>query len=101
MIEIIDSMCRQIASKFKNPIYIDNLPQDFVRPSFYIELINCIDTDLTSSSQERQMTFQITYFGKKDAMQNVSSIELYAVWTAIEKLFYRSLMIFVNDYKKD
>lgn len=100
MIDILNSICRQIASKFKNPIHIDNLPQKFIRPSFYIELLNNRDTELTSSSQERQMTFQITYFGTKDEMNNVSTLELYSVWSVMEKLFYRTLMISENDYKK-
>lgn len=100
MFDILNAITEQIAAKFKNPIYIDNLPQDFVRPSFYVELLNSTDTDMTSGLQERQMAFQITYFGKKDEYEVVSKSELYAVWMILEKLFYRSLYIKENDYKK-
>ncbi len=101
MINILNAICETIASKFnKNPIYIDNLPQGFIRPSFYIELVNSKDTDWNSASQNRQMTFQIMYFGKKDNFNNVSTIELYSVWSILEKLFYRALKVNKDDYKK-
>lgn len=100
MFDILNAITEQIAAKFKNPIYIDNLPQDFIRPSFYVELLNSTDTDMTSGLQERQMAFQITYFGKQDEYSVVSTSELYAVWMILEKLFYRSLYINKEDYKK-
>lgn len=104
MIDVLNAICETIASKFtKNPIYIDNLPQGFIRPSFYIELVNSRDTDLNTTAQNRQMTFQIMYFGRKDNFNNVSTLELYSVWNILEKLFYRALKVNYDnhiDYKK-
>lgn len=104
MIEILNAICETIASKFKtNPIYIDTLPQGFVRPSFYIELVNSRDTDFNTTAQNRQMTFQIMYFGNKDSFNNVSTLELYSTWGILERLFYRALRVNYEDridYKK-
>lgn len=101
MINILNAICETIAKEFpKSPIYIDNLPQGFVRPSFYIELVNSRDEDLNSTAQLREMTFQIMYFGKKDDFDNVSTIELYSVWNALERIFYRALKVNKDDYKK-
>ena len=99
MIDVLNAICETIASKFtKNPIYIDNLPQGFVRPSFYIELVNSRDTDLNTTAQNRQMTFQIMYFDRKDSFNNVSTLELYSTWGILERLFYRALKVNYKDY---
>lgn len=101
MIDILNAICETIAMKFtKNPIYIDTLPQGFVRPSFYIELVNSKDVDYNTVAQNRQMTFQIMYFGKKDSFNNVSTTELYAVWSILEGILYRTLRVNEYDYKK-
>ena len=101
MINILNSICSHIAERFEtNPIYIDTMPQDFKRPSFYIELVNSKDTELNLGAQRREMTFQITYFGPKDNFNNVSTLNQYAVWNTLEKIFYRSLKVNDNDYKK-
>lgn len=105
MINILNAICETIASEFKKkPIYIDTLPQGFVRPSFYIELVNSKDTDWNMTVQNRQMTFQIMYFGQKDAFNNVSTLEMYSTWNTLERLFYRTLRVIDEndreDYKK-
>lgn len=101
MVNILNAICETIAKEFtENPIYIDNLPQGFVRPSFYIELVNSRDTDWNTIAQNRQMTFQVMYFGGKDNFDNVSTLELYSVWSILERIFYRTLKVKDNDYKK-
>lgn len=103
MIDILNAICETIASKFKDsPIYIDTMPQNFKRPSFYIELVNSKDTDLNAEAQRREMTFQIIYFGRKDNFDNVSTLDQYAAWSILEKIFYRTLEVNkeTNDYKK-
>ena len=101
MINILDAICETIAKEYpKCPIYIDNLPQGFIRPSFYIELVNSRDTDWNFTAQNRQMTFQIMYFGKKDDFNNVSTLEIYPVWNVLERIFYRTLRVDKEDYKK-
>lgn len=102
MINILNAICETIASQFKkSPIYIDTLPQGFVRPSFYIELVNSKDTDWNSTTQNRQMTFQIMYFGRKDDFNNVSTLELYSTWHTLERLFYRTLKVTDESNKED
>lgn len=101
MIDILNAICETIAKEFKhNPIYIDSLPKDFKRPSFYIELVNSRDEDLNSTAQLREMSFQIMYFGERDDFDNVSTIELYSVWSILERIFYRALKVDEEDYKK-
>ena len=101
MVNILNAICETIAKEFtENPIYIDNLPQGFVRPSFYIELVNSRDTDWNTIAQNRQMTFQVMYFGMKDNFGNVSTLDLYSVWNILERIFYRTLKVKDNDYKK-
>lgn len=103
MIDVLNAICSNIATRFKNsPIYIDTMPQDFKRPSFYIELVNSKDTDLNSEAQRREMTFQIIYFGRKDNFNNVSTLDQYATWSVLEKIFYRVLEVDKDkrDYKK-
>ena len=101
MINILNAICETIAKDFsKHPIYIDNLPQGFIRPSFYIELVNSKDIDWNTTTQNRQMTFQIMYFGEKDDFNNVSTLEIYPVWNVLERIFYRTLRVDKEDYKK-
>lgn len=101
MVNILNAICETIAKEFtENPIYIDNLPQGFIRPSFYIELVNSRDTDWNTIAQNRQMTFQVMYFGRKDNFNNVSTLEIYSVWNILERIFYRTLKINDNEYKK-
>ena len=101
MINILNAICETIASQFKkSPIYIDNLPQGFLRPSFYVELVNSRDEDLNSTAQLREMTFQIMYFGIKDEFDNVSTIDMYSTWNVLERIFYRALKVDEEDYKK-
>ena len=101
MINILNAICETIAKDFsKYPIYIDNLPQGFVRPSFYIELVNSKDIDWNTTIQNRQMTFQIMYFGEKDDFNNVSTLELYSTWSILERNFYRTLEVGKKEYKK-
>lgn len=101
MINILNAICETIAKDFQDcPIYIDNLPQGFVRPSFYIELVNSRDIDWNATSQNRKMTFQIMYFGEKDDFNNVSTLELYSIWDILDRSFYRSLRVSEVEYKK-
>ena len=101
MINVLNAICETIAKEFKqSPIYIDNLPKDFKRPSFYVELVNSRDEDLNSTAQLREMSFQIMYFGERDDFDNVSTIELYSVWSILERIFYRALKVDEEDYKK-
>lgn len=101
MIDILNAICKTIAKEFpKSPIYIDNLPQGFLRPSFYVELVNSRDEDLNSTAQLREMTFQIMYFGIKDEFDNVSTIDMYSTWNVLERIFYRALKVNEEDYKK-
>lgn len=101
MIEVLNAVCRGIADDFtSSPIYIDNIPSGFIRPSFFVELISCQDTDYTTESQRMQMSFQITYFGKKDSFNNVSSLELYSALNVLQGTFYRSLELEEGGFVK-
>ena len=92
MLEVLNAICRGIADDFTtSPVYIDNIPSGFKRPSFYVELITSQETDYTTDSQRMQMSFQITYFAKQDSFNNVSSLELYSALNVLQGTFYRSL----------
>lgn len=46
--------------------YVNSVPENFIRPAFYAELISTVDTDLSRDLYNRTETWQIKYFSPKD-----------------------------------
>lgn len=47
--------------------YVNSVPENFIRPSFLLELVSSLDTDLAKDLYNTTETWQIKYFSQKDA----------------------------------
>lgn len=62
---IIESICNEIADNFLNTnIYINQVPQNFKRPSFYVGLIGFSDSDFSLGALNRKAIYEVIYFSE-------------------------------------
>lgn len=101
MIKVLDSICEKIAGVFvEEPIYIQNVPEDFKRPSFFVTMMAYQDTDMTHDFQRRQQSFQIVYFGKKDEYNTVDAVDQYATYAMLSSIFNTKSLQVEDRYLK-
>lgn len=70
---LIDAITCKIASKFKYPIHVDDLGQDFARPAFHVYRISDLDTPLNRWTYNTNTIIQIMYFSAVDEYENIIS----------------------------
>lgn len=68
-------------------IYMNNVPDGFKRPSFYLEYVFDRSDDLSQFIVEKRIMWQIVYFGLVDDAQNVDKLSLLDVLETMEKTF--------------
>lgn len=91
---LLDSVCKIIADTYVSmPIYIEQVPSDFVRPSFFVELVTDPKSIKNYHIYQNNPTFQIVYFGERDIANQVIAKPLYEVEDKLEELFLFSLSI--------
>ena len=85
---LLDSICSLLADKYRGvPIYIEDVPEGFQRPSFLVTLAT-EGTDLLNKNIYRDTPiYQIVYFGRLNASEQVYSERLYKVKEELKALF--------------
>ena len=77
----------------KMPVYIEQVPNDFIRPSFLVELV----TDPTQVKNyhiyQKNPTFQIVYFGVRDIANQVQADRLYEIQDILDEIFLLNLVL--------
>jgi hypothetical protein len=71
--ELINAIAAVIASKCEHTIFIDEVGEDFERPSFFIYRISDLDTVMNRWTYNTNSIIQIVYFSPLDEHNNVAS----------------------------
>lgn len=71
--ELIQAIAIVIAGKFEHTIFIDEIGEDFERPSFFIYRISDLDTPMNRWTYNTNTIIQIVYFSPLDNYQNIAS----------------------------
>lgn len=71
--ELINAIATVIAGKYEHIIYIDDIGEDFKRPSFFIYKISDLDTPMNRWTYNTNSIIQIVYFSPLDAYNNIAS----------------------------
>lgn len=95
---IIDAISDKIAALYPDLyVYIDNIPEGFERPSFFVEFIQETSSPMNATTYLREISIQITYFGPLDNYYNVDVPTQYAVYEVIRTAFSGNTYIQVGD----
>lgn len=98
MDELINAIAAVIASKNAYTIYMDDIPQDFERPSFFIYRISDLDTPMNRWTYNTNAIIQIVYFSPLDDYQNIiSKADQTATIKAIKHAFMATMGIKFGD----
>lgn len=91
---LLDSICKVLADNYADmPVYVEQVPMDFVRPSFFVELVTDPKAIKNYHIYQNNPNFQIVYFGERDVANQVLAEPLYSVENKLEELFLFSLAI--------
>lgn len=71
--ELINAIAAIIASKCEHTIFIDEVGEDFERPSFFIYRISDLDTVMNRWTYNTNSIIQIVYFSPLDDHNNIAS----------------------------
>ena len=73
MDDLISAIAAVIASKNSYPIYVDDIGEDFKRPSFFIYRISDLDIPMNRWTYNTNVIIQIVYFSPLDDYHNIIS----------------------------
>ena len=91
---LLNSVCKVIADAYSGvPVYIQEVPREFERPSFFVSKITDPKTIKNYFLYQNNPTFQIIYFGERDEANQVLAEPLYEVEDRLEELFLLSLAV--------
>lgn len=90
--EIIKAIVAVIASKTEHIIFIDEIGEDFERPSFFVYRINDLDIPMNRWTYNTNLIIQIVYFSPLDDYQNIiSKADQTSTINAIKHAFMASM----------
>lgn len=85
--DILETICDNIHEQFPvNPIYIQNTPQGFARPSFYVSIVGFSDSDFSNGTLYRNIAFQVVFFAPKNG-DVVDVVSQYTSYITLSELF--------------
>lgn len=85
---LLNSVCKRLAQKYKGiPVYIEDLPEGFVRPSFFVTLATEGTNLKNKNVYEDTPIYQIVFHGRKNEANQVYSEELYKKKEELKALF--------------
>lgn len=91
---LLNSVCNVISDNYSGiPVYIDEVPNDFKRPSFLVTKVTDPKEIKNRNVYQNNPTFQIVYFGERDEANQVLAEPLYEVEDKLEELFLLALAI--------
>lgn len=89
---LLNSVCKVIADAYPNiPIYIQEVPQEFERPSFFVTRVTDPREIKNRNIYGVKPNFQIVYFGERDEANQVLAEPLYETDSKLEELFLLAL----------
>lgn len=98
---IIESICEHIHDRFEEAnIYINDVPQGFSRPSFYVELVDFVDTDFNLGTMDRRATFEIIYFAPVNSRGLTDKMKQHAVYMNMASIFSEHSLAVKDRYIK-
>ena len=98
---IIESIAEHIRGRFEDTnIYINNVPQGFSRPSFYVGLVDFIDKDLNLGTMDRRATFEVIYFAPINSRGLTDKMQQHAVYINMASLFSNHSLAVKDRYLK-
>jgi hypothetical protein len=88
MFDILEALCDNVAEKFSgHDIHINQVPEGFKRPSFYVTMIGFGDRDLSQGALKRTTAFQVVYFAPVDRRGIVDTANQYAAYMILSQIF--------------
>lgn len=85
--DILETICDNIHAQFPtSPIYIQNTPQGFARPSFYVSIVGFNDNDFSNGTLHRNIAFQAVFFAPKNG-DVVDVVSQYTSYITLSELF--------------
>lgn len=85
---LLNSICSLLADKYRGvPVYIEDVPEGFQRPSFLVTLATEGTNLLNKNVYRDTPIYQIVYFGRLNASEQVYSERLYKVREELKALF--------------
>lgn len=96
---LVDAITVKIANKFKEyPIYVDDIGENFERPSFYVYRISEVDTILNRWTYTTNILIQIVYFSATNEYDNIiSTADQTVVINTIKNMFLADMGIKYGD----
>lgn len=100
---ILNSICKVLADKYKGvPVYIEEVPEGFARPSFFVSLTTEGSALKNKKVVEDTPLYQIVYFGRQNAATQVKAERLYEIRSELKALFLLpGAMKVITDTKKE
>lgn len=86
MKNIIDAITAKLA-EFDFGIYLNDIGEDFKRPSFFVYLISAKTRDINRWTYNNNILVNITYFSKLDEYSNVDRLDQLTVGEQLIKTF--------------
>lgn len=74
--EVLDAINSALVKKFNCTVYIDFMPEDFERPSFFLTLISEKTSDVNRYTVERTKNFKLICYESKNEYFLSSSLDL-------------------------
>lgn len=98
---IVESICKHISERFDDTnIYINDVPQGFSRPSFYVGLVDFVDQDLSLGTMNRRATFEIVYFAPLNSRGLTDKFKQHAVYMNMASIFSEHSLAVKDRYIK-
>lgn len=96
MKELIYAIARDIAAEFEHDIYIEDVPEGFIRPSFFIYLISSLQDDINRFNYNDNILMQIVYFSPLNAYKLPNRIDQLDTIDKLKSIF-SNMVIMVED----
>lgn len=85
---LLNSICKVVASAYEGkPVHIEEVPNKFKRDCFLVTLATNSSSLKNYNVYEDDPVFQIVYFGKRNAANQVLAEDLYRVKEELKALF--------------
>lgn len=94
VLKIINAICDKLIEAYPTtPIYINSVPEGFIRPSFFIKYVNGVDTDLNKFVLSTNLALQLVAFGQRDAYGNIQTEGQLEVLKTIQDLLHKGYLL--------
>lgn len=99
--DIMDAINISLLSAYpEHGFFIENIPQNFKRPSFFIQLISDTWEDSNRAATKERASFQIIYFGTQNAHGITGTAEKLSVYETVKGLFKNGFILVKNQAVK-